>query len=230
MQPDPQKAALLNLSLRLATTPAVSVIKASGIEQPTPAIDANASNGFAFEMEATVSYNALNQVLHTFLQGKRIELTEGFINQHVIIEGCKLDSSGNNLLAEVPFSGSFNGILYLNGTPFYDPQLRRIELQDVAYDLKTKSLLLKGVKWVFGKLILEEIKKYTAVDVAPIYSTATERINEVLNKEWTRGIQASGTTDALVITGVYAQPQQLVIRGYCTGSLKLSVSELVFNF
>ena len=80
------------------------------------------------------------------------------------------------------------------------------------------------------KLILEEIKKYTIVDVTKFYSTATERINEVLNKEWTRGIQASGKTDSIVITGVYAQAQQLVIRAYCSGSLKLSVSELVLNF
>ena len=55
MQTDPQKAALLNLSLRLATTPAFSVIKASGIAQPAPDLDANASNGFALELEATVS-------------------------------------------------------------------------------------------------------------------------------------------------------------------------------
>ena len=230
MQTDPQKAALLNLSLRLATTPALSVIEASGIAQPAPDLDANASNGFALELEATVSYNALNQVLHTFLQGKRVALTEGLINQHVVIEGCKLDSTGNNVVAEIPFSGSFDGIFYLTGTPIYNPQSRCIELQDVAYDLKTKSLLLKGIKWVFGKLILEEIKKYTTVDVTKFYSTATERINQVLNKEWTRGIQATGNIDSIVISGVYAQPQQLVVRAYCSGSLKLSVSELVFNF
>lgn len=230
MQTDLQKEALLNLDVRLATTPAVTIVNAGGMERSVTVPDVKAPNGFAFELDALVSFEALGQVLRTFLQGKRLELTEGFISQHILIDNCRLESSGNDLIAQVAFSGSYTGIIYLKGTPFYNTLSRQVELQSVTYELETKSLLLKGMKWIFGKLILEEIKKYTSIDVTRYYDLATQRINELLNKKWSQGIQASGTTEAVAITGIQVGQEQLLIRTCCSGSLKLTITEQAFKF
>lgn len=230
MQTDLQNDALLHLDIRLATTPAITFLNPGGAARSVPVLQAAAVNGFALELDALVSYASLSQVLRTFLQGKRLELTEGFISQHIIINDCKLESTGSDLIAEVPFSGSYTGLFYLKGTPFYNTASQQVELQNVTYELKTKSLLLKGVKWIFGKLILEEIKKYTAINVSRFYDMLTTRINDLLNKPWGPGIQPTGSIETITITGIQAQPSQLLLRTYCSGNLQLHISEQIFNF
>lgn len=230
MQTDLQQEALLNLDIRLATTPGITIVNTDGVPRSVATLQAHAANGFTFELDALLSYNALTRMLNTFLQGKRLELTEGLINQYLILEGCQLDSSGNDLIAKVPFSGSYTGILYLKGTPFYDTATPQVELQQVTYELETKSLLLKGVKWIFGKLILEEIKKYTSVSVARLYDVTAKRLNTLLNKQWAKGVEATGVTENITITGIVAQPQQLLIKTRCSGTLQLTVSAQAFDF
>jgi hypothetical protein len=36
--------------------------------------------------------------------------------------------------------------------------------------------------------------------------------------------------DALTITGIYAQTQQLLVQGYCSGQLQLTLSEQALKF
>jgi hypothetical protein len=120
--------------------------------------------------------------------------------------------------------------MYVTGIPLYNSGMRQIELQDVAYDLKTKSLLLKGAKWLFGGLILDEIKKVTAVDLTRFYTNAAARLTEVLNKTGAKGLQTAGTITDLTITGVEARQHELLIRGRCSGTLKLIVSEQLLKF
>jgi hypothetical protein len=221
---------LLNLNLRLAATPAIRLEKATGV-QTVPLSTETGGNGFSFEVDATLPYDKLSGVLHAFLQGKRLELTEGFIRQHLILEGAKLyPDPQNKLVAEVPFSGSFHGTLYVMGTPFYNVETRRVELQEVTYDLKTKSLLLKGAKWLFGSLILDEIKKFTAVDVTKFYSTAAARLTEGLNKMRATGVQATGAITDITITSISARQHELLIRGQCRGTLELTLSEQLLEF
>ena len=100
-----------------------------------------------------------------------------------------------------------------------------MELRQFDYDLKTKNLLVRGAKWLFDKLILEEMQQYTILPVAQYYNTATERINTLLNKEWTTGVVASGALEKIEITSISAQKEQLLIRSRCSGSLHVTVSE-----
>ena len=231
MQPGSEPKALLNANLSAALSPAITVIKASGATQAMPVAAENGVNGFAIDLNFALPYDTLSNALQTFLQGKRLVITEGFFNQSVVLEGCTLYSDmQNKIVAEVPFSGSYSGTFYLTGTPFYNSSSRQVELQNVAYDLKTKSLILKGAKWLFGKVILDEIKKYTAVDLASFYTMAAARVTEFLNKEWTKGIAANGSVKTITITGLAAQQNQLVMTAQCSGELKLTISELQLGF
>lgn len=230
MEPVSETKPLLHLNLGLAATPVITFIKSGGIAQTVPTSPANAATGFSLELEATVRYEALSNLLQTYLQGKRFDLSEGFLKQHVIIEECKLYSDKNNLIVDVRFSGSFAGTLSFTGTPFYIPLSQTIELQNFDYALDTKNFLLKGAKWLFNKIILEEIKKYTIVNLAAYYKKAADNINALLNKEWTKGIQAVGNVELINITNVQAQDRQLLIGCQCNCSLKLIVSEQAFKF
>ncbi|MGZ5286477.1 MAG: DUF4403 family protein, partial [Flavisolibacter sp.] len=126
--------------------------------------------------------------------------------------------------------GSFDGTVHFTGKPVYDTATKTIEVHDLDYDLRTKSLLLKTAKWLFNKKIINEMTKYTSFDLTQYYDTASLAMNQWLNREWTKGIRGSGEVEQLSLTSVYALPQHLLIRSNCVGKLSVVVSEINLNF
>jgi hypothetical protein len=200
-------------------------LKPYGQALEVPFADEPNRNGFAFALEAALPYNSLSKVVNTFLKGKRFEITEGFINQHIIIDHCNLKGgTADNVIVEVLFSGSFSGTAYLTGKPVYNATTQKIELKDFEYDLKTNNFLLKGAKWLFNRIILDEIQKYTVFDVTPYYNRATLQLNEALKKQWANGIQVSGKVEQLAVTGVQAQQQHLSVALQCLATMQVTLS------
>ena len=217
-----------NATLNLVVTPALTVVPTAGA--PRTITESN-TTGFSVELQTTVAYESLNQLLEVFVPGKKITLTEGLLRQELVLEGCKLYPGATDqiVVAEVPFSGSYRGTFYITGTPAYDAASKELDLQNVAYDLKTQSLILRGMKWLFGKLILEEIKKATSVSLTPFYQTIIARLTELLNKPWSTGITANGAVAAVEITSIVAHSQHLLLQARCSGALHLTLSEAAWK-
>jgi hypothetical protein len=221
---------LLNLHLHFNATPALLLLKPYGQAQEVPFTDAPNGNGFALAMEARLPYNHLSKVVNTILHGKRFEITEGFMNQHIIISNCNMQGGpGGTLIVEVRFAGSFAGTAYLTGKPVYNAATQRIELANFKYDLKTNNFLLKGAKWLFNRIILEEIQKYTEFDLTPYYHRATLQLNDALKKQWANGIQLTGKVEQLAVTGVQAQPQHLSVALQVLATLQVTLSTQVLK-
>ena len=217
---------LINLQLHLNATPALLLLKPYGQAQEVPFTDEPNRNGFALALEVRLPYSSLSNAVNTFLQGKRFEITEGFMNQHVIITTCNLQGGpAGTLIVGVRFAGSFTGTAYLTGKPVYNAATRKMELTNFNYDLKTNNFLLKGAKWLFNRIILEEIQKYTEFDLTPYYHRATLQLNDALKKQWANGIQLTGKVEQLTITGVQAQPQHLSFAMQCLATLQVSIPE-----
>jgi len=178
-----------------------------------------------------LQYDSLSKVLNGYLVNKRFEVTEGLFKKHIIIEETKVSGNENgDLLIQLDFKGSFNGSVFFTGRPVYNTDKKTIEVQNMEYDLKTKSLLLKTAKWLFNKRIISELKKYTSFEMSGYYQTASATLNAWLNKEWTKGIRGSGTVSELKLTALHALPQHLLIRSNCIGKLSVLVSELNTQF
>jgi hypothetical protein len=222
---------LVNLQLHLNATPALLFLKPYGQALEVPFADEPNRNGFAFALEAALPYTSLSKVVNTFLKGKRFEITGGFINQHIIIDNCIVQGgAAGHVIVEVHFSGSFSGTAYLTGKPVYNAATQRIELKHFDYDLKTNNFLLKGAKWLFNRIILDEIQKYTVFDLTPYYNRATLQLNEALQKQWANGIQVSGKVEQLAVTGVQAQQQYLSVALQCLATMQMTFSMEAFKF
>ena len=212
---------LINVQLNITATPGLQFLK------PNAAPHAgDGSNGFALKAEAILPYEQLSATLSAYLQGTRLEISEGLINQYIVIDGCRIMGDGGELLVAVSFLGSFQGAAQFRGTPFYDRQTQTAGLKNLTYDLKTPNFLLKGLKWLFHKLIEKELKKYTVIDLAAHRQKAADGLTELLNNKWANGVEASGTVTTLEITEINVQPLQLRIGMQCTGGLQLTLPPL----
>ena len=219
---------LLNITLGISATPVISFIKPAAAAPVVPNLSTGSNtNGFNIHIEAALEYDSLSKVMNGYLAGKRFELSEGLIKKHMIVDSCKIYSgTGESLMVEVAFSGSHRGIIYLKGKPMYDSLTKRIEVENLDYDMKTNSFLLRTANWLFDTRIISEIKKYTSVDMSTYYQTAATTMDAWLNREWTKGIRGTGKVSDVKLTGVHALPQHLLIRSNCTGSLAVTVTEL----
>jgi hypothetical protein len=178
-------------------------------------------------LEAALQYDSLSKVLNSYLANKRFDFSDGLIKRHIIIK--EVSVSGNergSLLIRVDFNGSYNGSVFLAGIPVYDSEKRAIEVHNLDYDLKTKSLLLKTAKWLYTKRISKELRKYTSFELTDYYNTASSALNSWLNQEWTKGVKGSGSVSDLKLTEVHALPEHLLIRSNCVGKLSVLVSEI----
>jgi len=223
---------LLNISIGITATPTISFIKPVTAITPVPHLSAAPNKeGFSIFLEAALQYDSLSTVMNSYLVDKRFDMKEGMIKKHIIIKGAAVsgDDKGN-LRIKMDFSGSHNGTFFLIGKPVYDEATKTIEVEDMDYDLKTKSLLLKSARWLFNKKIIGELKQYATFNLASYYDSAALALNAWLNKEWTKGIRGTGSVKDLKLTSVQALPQHLLIRSNCAGKLAVTVSEIDLKF
>lgn len=219
---------LLNINIGISATPVVSFARPYVPPSPVPDLStAKNTGGFNIFLEAALQYDSLSQVMDSFLINKRFDVTEGLFKKHIIIEKAAVSGDENgNLVIRLGFSGSFDGTVHFTGKPVYNAEKKTIEVHNLDYDLKTKNLLLKTAKWLFNKRIISELKKYTSFELSQYYNTASQTMNDWLNREWAKGIRGTGSVTDLKLTSVYALPQHLLIRSNCVGKLSVLVSEI----
>lgn len=223
---------MLNIQLGISATPLISFQREeTGLTEVPNLSAATNKDGFNINLEAALQYDSLSQVINSYMSGKRIDVTEGLLKKHVIIQKATVhgDSTGN-LRIKVDFTGSFDGTAYLYGKPEYNPASKSIEVKELDYDLQTKNFFLKTAKWLFNKRIISELTKYSSISLASYYETASQTLNTWLNKEWTKGIRGSGSVSDLQLTSVSAHPQYLLIRSHCEGKLNVLVTEIDLKF
>lgn len=223
---------LLNINIGISATPVVSFAKQETIASPVPNLtNANHAGGFNIFLEAALQYDSLSNVLNGYLKNKSFDVGEGIFKKNILIQNTSVAGDENgNMNIKVDFTGSFDGTVYFTGKPVYNPDKKTIEVQGWDYDLKTKNVLLKTAKWLFNKKIINELKSYTSFDLTQYYLTASQTLNNWLNREWTKGISGNGVVTDLKLTSVYALPQHLLIRSNCVGKLNVVVSDLNLKF
>lgn len=223
---------LLTMNSGVRVSPKVTFIKEDNTKTIVPDLHALQNNGgFSVSIEVVVHYEPLTKIIRSYLVNKRFEVSEGFIDKHVIVKNCQVyGGESDNLIISVDFTGSHNGTVYFTGKPVCNGALKKLELQNFDYDLKTNDFLLKAVKWLFDKRISTEIKNRTVIDLSTYYVTAGNAINSWLNKEWTKGISGSGSVTDMQITSVHAQQQHLLLRMTCTGNIGITVQESGLTF
>ena len=223
---------LLNVNIGITASPVVTFEKQKSAVTPVPNVTpSNNPGGFSVFLEAALQYDSLSRVVNGYMAGKRFDLSEGLFAKHIVVKEVSVAANNeSNLLIKADFTGSFNGTAFFTGKPVYNPAAKTIEVQNLAYDLQTKNLLLKTAKWLFSGKIETELKKATSINLTTYFETAQKSLNAYLNKEWAKGIRGSGTVKELRVVSVVPLPQHILIKTACSGNLSVQVSEVDLSF
>ena len=213
------KKVKLNLNLKIA--PFVSTDPTKFEKTSLPNLSAyQKEKGLDLTIDIRASYDSLSSYVNQAIKGSVIELKKKkIIVKHLEIFGTQ----DAKMLFKMSFEGSKKGVVYLTGNPKLDTAKQKILLEEVDFDIKTKSILLKSAKWLFSDRIIQEIKTKAIFELAPIIKDAQEKINKELNSTLTKGVNLNGEIEEILIKNLFLDSKNLVIRTNFRGEMKLKI-------
>jgi hypothetical protein len=211
----------VKLDLNLKISPVVSTNPADISKTSLPNLeDYHKEKGLDMILDIRTSYDSLSSYVNKAFKGYEFELKNKKI---VVTQLSVFGTQDSKMVLKMVFDGVKNGVLYLIGTPKLDAENQRIFLEEVEFDVKTKSVLLKSAKWLFNDRIIEEIKKNAVFELAPMILDAKKTINKELNSTITKGVNMNGKIEDIIIKELFLDSRNLIVRTNFKGELKLKV-------
>jgi hypothetical protein len=175
--------------------------------------------GYALNILVKASYDSINKIMNKDLMGYKIP----FNGKEIVVDSLHiLGNQEQKLIIQVYFSGSKRGEFFLVGTPLItDDQF--FVLTNLAYDLNSKSVLLKTAKWMFDKRILEELNKSAKYDLNPLLNETKNTITQQLNSKLDEGVFLTGTVDRLAVSSIQLGTSGFFLTTEVSGNLKLKM-------
>jgi hypothetical protein len=132
--------------------------------------------------------------------------------------------ANDKIVVEVGVKGSINGMIYLQGIPYYDTVTRSIKLTAIDFHLDTKNKLLKSANWLaHGKFckVMEKNMTFPIGEQLDIAKKETEAYFK--NYEVSKGIFINGGLTKLETSRIYLIPDALVAVMKIEGTLRVKV-------
>jgi hypothetical protein len=174
-------------------------------------------------LEGELSYDLANGILKKDVVGKRIRRGARWIT----IRDARLSGIGNGRVAlAVRFDGAASGIVYLVGTPRFDPETRQLFVPDLAYDVSSADLLVRGLEWMRRGDVQNLLRTRARFPVADLVEQARTRLERGMN----RSLGQNATLVARIATGdvlaVRATSTGMIVRAGATGTAKLQINRI----
>lgn len=98
---------------------------------------------FRIALNADLYYKDLLAIAGPLLLNKRFD-SDG---KSIVIKNLDLYGNGDKLVVKLETQGSLDGVFYLTAKPVFNPQTNVFSVEDVDFDMQTKSLLLRSADW-----------------------------------------------------------------------------------
>lgn len=176
------------------------------------------SDGFDVKMDISATYDSLSSILSRDISGIKTDIN----GKEVIFKEVEVHGAANNQLhLKVGFDGKKKGTLYLTGTPVFNDTTQVISFPDLEFNIKTRSALLKGAKWLFDKKITNLIRDAATIDLTQYLDEFKSTVDESLNGEVDDGVYMSGNVNEIRINHIIPKEDVLFMRVSSKGQIKV---------
>ncbi|GFO57939.1 hypothetical protein GMST_02640 [Geomonas silvestris] len=117
---------------------------------------------FRIAVNADLYYKDLCTAAAPFLLNKEFN-SEG---KKVVVKSFELYGNGDKFVIKVVTEGSLDGTFYLTGKPRFDSRKNVLSVEEVDFDLQTKSLLLQSADWLLHSTIRDRIQERLNLDLS----------------------------------------------------------------
>jgi len=212
--------------LRLEATPRISTgNRPSDFElfTPLPPLRTGplAGTGLRVSLEGQFGYDVATGLLRRALVGRTLERA----NRAVQVRDVTLSGIGGGRVAlGVRFDGAARGLVYLTGTPRYDNTSDQIVIPDLAYDLRTTSLLVKGLAFLGDDQIRDVLRQLARFPVQGQIDQLRQLAVRGMNRTLAAGVELVASLDSVENIHVTARRGALQVRADAGGEIRLDIA------
>ncbi len=179
--------------------------------------------GFQIYVEATMSYNEAEDLSKKSLLGERFEQGK----RYVVVEDIDLYGQGNKLVIDLKMSGSYNGSIFLTGTPVFNAKRNRIEIENLDYTLDSKNFLIKSLAWMGKGTIKKMIQDNMDFLLDYNLKEAQKQMKETLGGyEIAEGILMKGSLEDLKLYNAYITEDGFKVAVSLNGEIEIDIAGL----
>jgi len=124
----------------------------------------------------------------------------------------------------VETEGSLEGVFYLTGTPRFDPLTNIFSVDDVDFDMQTRSLLLKSADWFLHSMIRSRIQERLNMDLTQRVEQSRELARKAISQvQLADNIFLRGNIKTLRFSDVLVQKDKISIQVLTDGESAIFV-------
>lgn len=180
---------------------------------------------FNLNVAADATYDKISEVAKKQLLNKTF--AEG--KKSITITDLSIFGSEGKPVFVADVTGSLKGRIYFTGDMVYNAEKMAVEIQNPAFDIKTKNALLKSAEWLMHGLILSKLTPYLTYPVKDDLENMKKEANKMLsNYSVYDGVSLQGALNSINVTGLDLVPGAIRISANVKGNIALSVDELNF--
>ncbi len=169
---------------------------------------------FRVALNSDLYYRDILRIASPLLLNKEL----GSDGKSVILKELDIYGNGDHLMVKVATAGSLDGIFYLTCRPAFNPQTNVFSVEDVDFDMQTKSLLLKTADWFLHGSIRSTIQEKLNMDLTQRLTQVRDTAGRaVAHVNLAENIFLTGNVKAMKLNDVMVQRDKLSIRLYTEG-------------
>ena len=185
---------------------------------PLPLPDLKAAEGsdrsFRVSLNSDLYYKDILNIASPLLLNREL----GSDGKSVIIKKLDLYGNGDRLIVRMETSGSLDGTFYLTCRPAFDPRTNVFSVDDVDFDIETRSLLLRTADWFLHGSIRNTIRDRLNVDLSKRLAQARDMAGKALARvNLASNAYLTGNVKTMKLNDVMVRRDKISIQLYTEG-------------
>lgn len=169
---------------------------------------------FRVAVNTDVFYKDLLAIAAPLLLNK--ELGEG--GRSVVLKDLDIYGNGDHLLVKVETAGSVEGTFYLTCRPLFNPQTNVVSVQDLDFDMDSRSLLLNSADWFLHDTFRRKIQEKLNLDLTRRLAQARELAGKSIARvKLADNVFLTGTVQELRLNDLLVKRDRISLGVYLEG-------------
>jgi len=169
---------------------------------------------FRIALNTNLFYKDLRAVAATQLLNRQFD-SDG---KSIVIRDLELYGNGDRVVVKLETQGSLDGVLYLTAKPLFNSQTGIFSLEDVDFDMQTRSLLLKSADWFLHGMIRSMIQDKLNINLTEQLEKSRMMVGKSLSRiQLTEHLFLKCDLKNLKLNDVVVQEDKISIQVYSEG-------------
>lgn len=175
---------------------------------------------FSLNINLKIPFTTINEMAKKEIIGKEFVSKD----KKVTIKGVNIYGSYKYFIIDLSLVGSFNGKVFLEGTPEYNDSTKTLKVKNINFHVKTKNILIGTAAWLLHGSLIKMIEPKLVYPLTDRINEAKTSIQTILEGyQPTEGIFLKGKLNEMDIDTVYITRDAANVIMYFKGNMQVDL-------